>query len=87
MYTLVFGNNFLASARKLEKRVRAQLQKCLKIFCKEPFHPMLHTKPLTGKLAGFYSFRVSNDFRTIFQFAQDKAIILLRVKHRKDVYK
>ncbi len=87
MYILVFGNSFLISAKKIEKRTKVQLQKCLEIFSKEPFHPKLRTKPLTGKLVGFYSFRLSKDYRVIFKFAEGKVIVLLRVKHRKDVYK
>ncbi|MBI2459523.1 MAG: type II toxin-antitoxin system RelE/ParE family toxin [Parcubacteria group bacterium] len=52
-----------------------------------PFHPLLHAKRLSGKLAGLLSFRITRDWRVIFQFNDPETIQLLRVKHRKDVYR
>lgn len=87
MYILIFGKGFTVSVKKLDKIIRIKLEKLLKIFSQEPFHPILRSKPLTGKLAGFYSFRIDRNYRVIFQFAKEKVIIMLRAKHRKDVYK
>ncbi len=50
MYVLVFGNNFLKSARKLEKNTRVNLDSVLKILSEDPVDPRIHSKPLHGKL-------------------------------------
>ncbi|MBI2635515.1 MAG: type II toxin-antitoxin system mRNA interferase toxin, RelE/StbE family [Parcubacteria group bacterium] len=52
-----------------------------------PFHSSLHTKPLTGKLSGFYSFRLSRDYRVIFKIISSEEIYLIRVGHRRDIYR
>ncbi len=87
MYRLVFGNHFLKSAEKIEKRMKPKLKECLDFLVKDPFHPTLKTKPLTGKLSGCYSFRLGRNYRVIFIFLEDKEIHLLSIGHRKDIYK
>ena len=42
-------------------------------------------KPLTGDLAGSYSYRVG-DYRVIYQKLQE-GVLVLRVGHRREVYK
>jgi len=87
MITLVYGNHFLKSARKLPKSQQKKLAKLLEIIQKNPFHSQLHTKLLTEKLAGLYSFRITRDWRVIFQFLSPDKIQLIDVAHRKDIYK
>ena len=72
MVRVVYGKNFLKSTGSLPQE--------------KPFHPFLHTKYLTGGLAGLLSFRITRDWRVIFQFISPDTIQLLRVKHRKDIY-
>jgi len=48
----------------------------------EPFNPnVLNTaEPL-------FSFRISQDYRVIFEFINSQTIKILDIKHRKDIYK
>lgn len=87
MYLILFGSNFLVSAKRLDKKIRSRLKKNLDILRENPFHSTLHTKPLRGDLANFYSFRVGRNYRVIFQFSEGKKIILLTIKPRDKVYK
>lgn len=48
---------------------------------------MLHTKYLTGRLPGLLSFRITRDWRVIFKFNDAHTIQLIRVRHRKDIYR
>lgn len=50
--------------------------------------PLEQAKALKGNLQGLYRFRIG-DYRAIFQKQSDGVIIvlmILRVKHRKDIY-
>ncbi|MCK4781518.1 type II toxin-antitoxin system mRNA interferase toxin, RelE/StbE family [Candidatus Parcubacteria bacterium] len=87
MIILVYSNYFLKSARKLPKIQQNKLAELLEKFQKNPFSSELHTKSLTGKLAGFYSFRITRDWRVIFQFLSSEKIQLIDIGHRKDIYK
>ncbi|MBI2626332.1 MAG: type II toxin-antitoxin system RelE/ParE family toxin [Candidatus Nealsonbacteria bacterium] len=86
MIFIVYTDSFLKSARKLPKEQQNKLSKILEIIQNNPFHSKLHTKSLTGLLAGFYSFRVTRDWRVIFQFLNSDKIKLIEIGHRKDIY-
>ncbi len=87
MRRLIFGDNFLNSAKRLEGKLKPKLKFCLDLLSTDSFHPLLHTKPLTGKLSGCYSFRISRDYRSIFKFLPDGAVYLIDVGNRKDIYR
>lgn len=87
MYSLVFGNEFLNSVKKLDPPVKRNINARLKLLEQNPFHPKLHTKPLQGKLTGFYSLRVGRDYRVVFKFLEGGVIVLLRADRRDKIYK
>jgi len=87
MYQLVFGRKFLRSVEKLDSKLKPKLKSSLDLLLKDPFHPLLHTKLLTGELSGSYSFRISRDYRVIFKFLSDNVIQLIDVGDRKDIYR
>jgi len=78
---------FLDAAARLPKRQQAKLGDLLVLLQQNPFDSKLHTKQLRGVLTGFYSFRITRDWRVIFEFADPATIQLLRVAHRKDIYR
>ena len=87
MYQLIFGSHFLKSAVKLDKNIQSMLKASLDIFMENPFSSGLKTKPLTGKLSGYYSFRFAKNYRVIFRFVSNGNIHLVKVSHRKDIYR
>lgn len=87
MIQILYGDYFLKSVKKLPNKQQEKLAKLLEIFQENPFHSLLHTKPLTGQLTGFYSFRITRDWRVIFEFINPETIKLIEVSHRKDIYK
>ena len=87
MPSLIFGQSFVRSAKLLDKNLQTRLRRSMDLLAKEPFSPFLHTKPLTGELKGFYSFRLGRDYRVIFRFLSAETIHLIKVGHRKDIYR
>ena len=84
---IVYSKEFIKSAKLIPKQIKKKLAASLKILSENPFNPKLHTKPLVGELRGFYSFRITRDWRVIFDFLNPKEIFLIDVAHRKDIYK
>lgn len=87
MIALVYHPHFLTSARPLPKAQQKKLSELLVLLERNPFHPLLHTKRLSGALLGFLSFRITRDWRVVFRFRDPQTIQLLRVAHRKDIYR
>ncbi|OGF49858.1 hypothetical protein A3G55_04115 [Candidatus Giovannonibacteria bacterium RIFCSPLOWO2_12_FULL_44_25] len=87
MPALIYGSAFQKSANKLENRELEHLAKLLKLLEENFYHPLLHTKYLTGSLEGFLAFRIGRDYRCIFRIIDNEIILLLEVRHRKDIYR
>ena len=85
---IAYSKGFIKSAKLAPKPIHNKLADSLEVLKNDPFHPALHTKPLTGDLKGFYSFRITRDWRVIFSFMENQRMIsLIDVAHRKDVYR
>lgn len=85
--TIRYGDHFLKSAKNLPKVQRQKLARLLELVESNPYHPLLHTKPLTGELAGLYAFRITRDWRVIFRFDSAIEIVLVDIGNRKDIYR
>lgn len=84
---IVYGDAFLKSAAKLPIAQQRKLDSLVSLCTDNPFNSKLHTKRLTGSLKGFLSFRITRDWRVVFQFLDAETIQLLRVAHRRDIYR
>ncbi len=84
---LVYADKFLKSVHRLPAAIQKHLAQQLERLQKNPHDPRLHCKILSAPLVGFYSFRVTRDYRVMFRYTDDETIHLLITKHRKDVYR
>jgi len=84
---VILEQSFLKSAKKLPIETRQKLSRLVGLLEANVYHPLLHTKKLTGRMAGFFSFRITRDWRVIFYFKSPSTIHVLEVKHRKDIYR
>ncbi len=87
MITIIYGDRFLRSVQKLSKKQQTKLAKLLTIIQENPFDSRLHTKHLSGPLTGLFSFRITRDWRVIFQFLSAEKIKLIDIGHRKEIYR
>lgn len=78
---------FVKDARGLPKSEQTKLASLLVLLQNNPFDSRLHTKPLSEPLHGLFSFRIARDWRALFKFLGPREILLLRVRHRKDIYR
>lgn len=66
-------------AKKLKKRVE--------IFIKNPYHPLLKTHPLSGKLKGKKAFWISWDLRIVFDNSGKNKVRFLALGRHDQIYK
>ena len=84
---IAYSDRFFKNTRNLPKTQQKKLATLLELLQSDPYHNLLHAKPLARELAGFYSFRITRDWRVLFRFESPHEIILLDVAHRKDIYR
>jgi mRNA interferase RelE/StbE len=83
---LQYSKNALKDLRKIST---PQSKKIIdKIFFETLDNPLSNAKRLEGKFSGFYRYRIGN-YRAIFIYEEDVVILIkiIRIKHRKDIYK
>lgn len=86
-YTCKYTEHAVHDLKLLDQQVAQRVLKKVDFFCRSE-NPFTHAKPLKGGLEGIFRFRVG-DYRVLFrQESSGKIVILLvlRVKHRREVY-
>jgi addiction module RelE/StbE family toxin len=87
MIGIFYDKSFLKSAKKLSDVLQLILFEKIKEIQEYGIsHPTLRTKSLSGKLSGFYSFRLNRSYRCLFHFINQDIILLDEVAHRKGIY-
>lgn len=87
MIRIVYGPRFFKSVRLLPTAQQRKLATLLEVFSHNPADRRLHAKHLAGELAGFHSFRITRDWRVMYQFLDPETVQLLLALHRKDAYR
>ena len=81
-FQFTITDTFVYSLEMLEKKVKARVKKKLKVLSKYE-KPLFFAKKLKAK-KNIFRFR-AGDYRIVFRL-EGNEIILLMVKHRKDIY-
>ncbi len=78
----------LKDLQSLDKKIAQRIVAKVKVFS-EDATVFTRAKALTGSLVGLYRYRVG-DYRVIFEVNESGSVIILmilNIKHRKDVYR
>lgn len=81
-YELVYTKRAVGDIEKLDFQVRKRIGKTLLRYKEDPFK---YAERFTDSNLGTYRFRIG-DYRIIFD-VEDSDIVVLRVGHRKEIYK
>lgn len=81
-YELVYTKTARRDIKKLDRVAQKKLAKALERLKKKPF---FYSKKLILPQLGDYRYRIGN-YRVIFD-VEDKKIIILRIGHRREIYR
>ncbi|MDP2676871.1 MAG: type II toxin-antitoxin system YoeB family toxin [bacterium] len=87
MIKIYYSNHFRKRAKRLNEKQQAKLAQFVVLLKGNPFNLQLHTKALSGKLAGIYSVRITREFRLLFKFFSPDEVVLIDIGNRKDIYR
>ena len=82
MFKVVITDRALKDIDNLTQDVKKRIASKLKEYSNDPLN---YSRKLTDPKIGTYRFRIA-DYRVIFDI-EDETIIVLRIGHRKDIYK
>jgi mRNA interferase YafQ len=87
--SLIWGSSFKKAYRRIvafNPDLKPKIVQALNIFIENPYHPSLRTHKLSGKLKGLWAFVVAYDCRIVFQFLDEKNILLIDIGKHDEVY-
>lgn len=82
MYKVLFTQKALKDLENIDKEMQSRIATKLKEYAKEPLR---YARRLISPKIGTYKFRVG-DYRVIFDIDREN-IVILRIGHRKSIYK
>ncbi len=81
-YKLYYTKSAVKDIRKLDSVAKKKIKKKIEIFSKKP---IFYSRRLIDKSLGSYRWRIGN-YRVIFDL-DDEKIIILRIGHRREIYR
>ena len=81
-YNLVYTNKAYKDVKKLPNEIKSRIGKALLRYAQDPHK---YSEGLRDSSLGTYRFRIG-DYRIIFDL-EGSEIVVLRVGHRRDIYK
>jgi len=81
-YTLVYTKTASRDIQKLDTVVKKRIKKKIEEYSQDP---ILHAKKLVNSAIGTYRWRIGN-YRLVFDMDENK-IVVLRVGHRREIYR
>lgn len=84
MYRYYFTPQALKQIKKLPKNIQKRIIIKLDFFCRE--NPLTFADYLIDSSLGGYRFRIG-DYRVIFDKDKGDGILVLRIGHRREIYK
>lgn len=82
MFKTILTKSALKDFKKLDKNIQVAIKKKLTLYQSNPLN---YASKLTNYDIGSYRYRIGK-YRAIFDLEDDK-IIILKIGHRKDIYK
>jgi mRNA-degrading endonuclease YafQ of YafQ-DinJ toxin-antitoxin module len=86
---IAWDHGFRSVYRKKVKNdpaLKKRFWKALGLFSKNPFHPILRTHKLVGKLEGLWAFSIAYDCRVVFKFMNGNDVLLIDIGSHEEVY-
>ncbi len=86
-FTWLYTESAISDLKQLDRIVSVRIVKKIAMFCALP-DPFVVARPLQGQWKGLWRFRVG-DYRIVFRkdlSRQLTLLLILRVKHRREVY-
>lgn len=72
-------SRFKKSYKRLPLEIKRKAEQKVEIFVSNPFHPVLKTHKLKGKLKDYWSFSVDKNYRILFKFVEKDKVIFFDI--------
>ncbi len=71
---IIYTTKFAREYKKLPQKIKIQAEERERLFRQNPFHSLLDTHKLHGRLKTFWSFSIDYKYRIVFEIGNNKTI-------------
>ena len=82
-----FHKTFDKQYKKLQSADKQRVSERMKLFAREPFHPILNNLPLKGKYTGFRSISMTGDLRAVYKLIAEGTAYFVDVDTHSNLYR
>ena len=82
-----FHRGFKKRYRQIPSNIRLQFDERLRLFEQESYHPALNNHALSGDRLGQWSINVTGDWRAVYFFQDDAAVVFIDIDRHSNLYK
>ena len=86
MIIAIPASSFKKKTRKLPKKIRLALADRLRLFVREPHHPLLDNHKLSGDRKHQRSINITGDWRVIFEEHDENTVRLIDIDTHSNLY-
>lgn len=79
--------NFEKQFGKLQPKLKEKFKERRNLFLVEPFHPILNNHALTGERSGQWSINITGDYRALYVFQGEDAIVFIEIDTHSNLYR
>ncbi|MEK7560609.1 MAG: type II toxin-antitoxin system mRNA interferase toxin, RelE/StbE family [Patescibacteria group bacterium] len=83
---IIFHRHFEKRYAKISSAQQKQVKERLSIFARNPFDAVLQNHSLHGKYQGYRSINISGDWRAVYKFREDGAMIFVDLGTHSELY-
>lgn len=87
MTNVRYTPEFKLRYQELPLPIQKKAERRERLFRSNPFHPSLQTEKLKPKEKEYWSFRIDQNYRIIFRFADDGSILFVTCGHHGWIYR
>ncbi len=86
MISLSYHRRFEKRYMKFNARERERCDERLRLFAREPFHPLLYNHPLKGRYEGYRSISIGGDLRAVYKDIAENAVLFTHIGTHPELY-
>lgn len=84
---ITFHRSFRKKYNRLPHKLQVRCDERMLLFENDPRHPLLEKHPLAGDRIGQWSINITGDYRAIYKFIRNGAVIFVDIDTHNKLYK
>lgn len=83
---ILYHKRFLKRFQKLPGKIQERFFERLKLFEREPFHPLLNNHSVESAYPDWRSINVTGDYRALYEVKEESVVVFMKIGTHSELY-